>query len=424
MRSDGRGPAVARDHCPRRVEPIAIRGQPRRPARSARTPDSPVPVRAPTSRPVRRTRARRALRRGRREKVAEGGSAGQAGVRRRVDHRARGAGGGPQAARHVHRLDRRARPAPPGVGGRRQRGRRGAGRLLRHHRRGAARRRRGPGHRQRPWLPGRPAPQAEEAGRRGGADRAARGRQVRRQGVRGLRRSARRRRLRGQRALHPDGRWRSTRTASSGGSSTPTPSPARWRRARRPTAPAPAVTFWPDPTIFETVDFDFETIYRRLQEMAFLNRGLTIHLRDERVPEDEDGKPREVTFCYKGGIADFVRHLNADQDPDPQVGGRVRRRGRGHVGRDRHAVERVVRRVGLHLRQHDQHARGRHPRGGLPGRADQRGQQVRRRQEAAQGRREALRRGHPRGPGRDHLGQAGQPAVRGPDQDQARQHRR
>src|SRR6201999_1752637 len=42
------------------------------------------------------------------------------------------------------------------------------------------------------------------------------------------------------------------------------------------------VQFWPDPTIFETVEFDFQTIYRRLQEMAFLNRGLTINLLDER----------------------------------------------------------------------------------------------------------------------------------------------
>src|SRR5690606_3831089 len=74
-----------------------------------------------------------------------------------------------------------------------------------------------------------------------------------------------------------------------------------------------AVAFWPDPTIFETTDFAFETIYRRLQEMAFLNRGLTIALRDERVIE-EDGKPREVTFCYKGGISDFVRHLNASKN--------------------------------------------------------------------------------------------------------------
>ncbi|MEV4810267.1 DNA topoisomerase (ATP-hydrolyzing) subunit B [Micromonospora azadirachtae] len=76
-----------------------------------------------------------------------------------------------------------------------------------------------------------------------------------------------------------------------------------------------AVSFWPDPAVFETVDFDFQTIYRRLQEMAFLTRGLTIHLLDERVPEDEDGKTREVTFHYEGGIADFVRHLNASKNP-------------------------------------------------------------------------------------------------------------
>jgi len=75
-----------------------------------------------------------------------------------------------------------------------------------------------------------------------------------------------------------------------------------------------SVAFWPDPKVFETTEFSFETIYRRLQEMAFLNRGLTIHLRDERKPE-EDGKFREVTFLYKGGIADFVRHLNQTKEP-------------------------------------------------------------------------------------------------------------
>ncbi|MET7707037.1 DNA topoisomerase (ATP-hydrolyzing) subunit B [Micromonospora sp. NPDC005413] len=75
------------------------------------------------------------------------------------------------------------------------------------------------------------------------------------------------------------------------------------------------VTFWPDSDIFETVDFDFQTIYRRLQEMAFLNRALRIHLLDERVAEEEDGRQREVTFYYEGGIADFVRHLNASKSP-------------------------------------------------------------------------------------------------------------
>ena len=76
-----------------------------------------------------------------------------------------------------------------------------------------------------------------------------------------------------------------------------------------------AVSFWPDPDVFESTDFVFETIYRRLQEMAFLNRGLTIHLLDERPDAEHEGKVREVTFLYKGGIADFVRHLNQTKSP-------------------------------------------------------------------------------------------------------------
>jgi len=70
------------------------------------------------------------------------------------------------------------------------------------------------------------------------------------------------------------------------------------------------ITFWADDTIFETVSYSFETLSRRLQEMAFLNRGLKISLRDER-----DEVPTEVTWMYKGGIEDFVRHLNATKDP-------------------------------------------------------------------------------------------------------------
>jgi DNA gyrase subunit B len=76
-----------------------------------------------------------------------------------------------------------------------------------------------------------------------------------------------------------------------------------------------SVTFWPDPKIFETITFSFETIYRRLQEYAFLNRGLTVVLRDERGGETGDAEPRVVTFCYKDGIADFVRHLNQTKSP-------------------------------------------------------------------------------------------------------------
>ena len=72
------------------------------------------------------------------------------------------------------------------------------------------------------------------------------------------------------------------------------------------------VTFWADPGIFETTEYDFETLSRRFQEMAFLNKGLTLSLRDERPQHPaEDGSIREVSYHYEGGITDFVAHLNA-----------------------------------------------------------------------------------------------------------------
>jgi DNA gyrase subunit B len=102
--------------------------------------------------------------------------------------------------------------------------------------------------------------------------------------------------------IHKDGHvWRQTYTRSK-------PGPLEKGETTRLTGST--VTFWPDPKVFETTEFSFETIYRRLQEMAFLNRGLSISLRDERVREAATEDRREVTFCYKGGIADFVRHLN------------------------------------------------------------------------------------------------------------------
>jgi DNA gyrase subunit B len=74
------------------------------------------------------------------------------------------------------------------------------------------------------------------------------------------------------------------------------------------------ITFWPDEDVFETVDWSFETLSRRLQEMAFLVRGLTIILADLR-PAHVNGEPRTVTYCYQGGIADFVRYLNGTKEP-------------------------------------------------------------------------------------------------------------
>ncbi len=129
------------------------------------------------------------------------------------------------------------------------------------------------------------------------------------------------------------------------------------------------ITFWPDEDIFESTVWSFETLSRRLQEMAFLNRGLSITLTDER-PDHINGEPHVVTYRYEGGIADFVRYLNASKEPVHELDHRVRRRGGGDLGRGRHAVDRLVLRVGAHLRQHDQHRRGRHPRGGLPRGAD------------------------------------------------------
>ncbi|SIR99166.1 DNA topoisomerase (ATP-hydrolyzing) subunit B [Williamsia sterculiae] len=100
--------------------------------------------------------------------------------------------------------------------------------------------------------------------------------------------------------------------------------------------------FWADPKIFETVSYNFETIARRLQEMAFLNKGLTITLTDQRadkvdVAEDEDmdraeapgteaqqsienaeastkkKRERTKTYHYPGGLRDYVAHLNASK---------------------------------------------------------------------------------------------------------------
>ena len=91
-------------------------------------------------------------------------------------------------------------------------------------------------------------------------------------------------------------------------------------------------TFYPDPQIFETVEFDFETLRARFQQMAFLNKGLTITLTDERdqfegdevAAEDEEKKPlplnqvganenghRTVTYRYDNGLFDYVHFLNA-----------------------------------------------------------------------------------------------------------------
>ncbi|OBK76981.1 DNA topoisomerase (ATP-hydrolyzing) subunit B [Mycobacterium sp. 1164985.4] len=103
------------------------------------------------------------------------------------------------------------------------------------------------------------------------------------------------------------------------------------------------VRFWADPDIFETTEYDFETVARRLQEQAFLNKGLTIELTDERVtaeevvdevvsdtaeaPKTADEKAAESStghkvkhrvFHYPGGLVDFVKHINRTKTPIQQ----------------------------------------------------------------------------------------------------------
>ncbi|MGE3954575.1 MAG: DNA topoisomerase (ATP-hydrolyzing) subunit B [Parachlamydiales bacterium] len=70
------------------------------------------------------------------------------------------------------------------------------------------------------------------------------------------------------------------------------------------------VKFWPDETLFSVVQFDYDILLKRVRELAFLNRGITIHFEDRRDPEREP-----IAFCYEGGIVSFVSHLNENKEP-------------------------------------------------------------------------------------------------------------
>ena len=115
------------------------------------------------------------------------------------------------------------------------------------------------------------------------------------------------------------------------------------------------VRYWADPDVFETTNYDFETVARRLQEMAFLNKGLTITLADERVTPDEvvdevvsdtaeapksaeekaaearaPQKTKNRTFHYPGGLVDYVKHINRTKTPIQQSIIDFEGKGEGH----------------------------------------------------------------------------------------------
>lgn len=69
------------------------------------------------------------------------------------------------------------------------------------------------------------------------------------------------------------------------------------------------VFFKPDERVFGNAIFDYDTIIKRMREVAYLNRGITIVVKDLRLPLN-GGTDRSDTFCYKGGIADYVQYLN------------------------------------------------------------------------------------------------------------------
>ncbi|MCU1322330.1 MAG: gyrase, subunit [Acidobacteriaceae bacterium] len=70
------------------------------------------------------------------------------------------------------------------------------------------------------------------------------------------------------------------------------------------------VHFLPDKSIFTVTEFNYDTLAQRLRELAFLNKGLEIHLTDERTTDAKTGNAKHQEFKYIGGIAEFIKHLN------------------------------------------------------------------------------------------------------------------
>jgi DNA gyrase subunit B len=74
------------------------------------------------------------------------------------------------------------------------------------------------------------------------------------------------------------------------------------------------VTFLPDPTIFETTEYNFNTLAGRIRELSYLNKGLKLSLKDEREV-DENGEPKLVDYYSVGGLKEFVKYLDETRPP-------------------------------------------------------------------------------------------------------------
>jgi DNA gyrase subunit B len=82
---------------------------------------------------------------------------------------------------------------------------------------------------------------------------------------------------------------------------------SKLKQAGKTTKRGTKITFLPDATIFASIEFNHDTLAQRLRELSFLNKGLTIFLKDER-------NNKETEFRYNGGIAEFVKHLNRNKE--------------------------------------------------------------------------------------------------------------
>ena len=188
------------------------------------------------------------------------------------------------------------------------------------------------------------------------------------------------------------------------------------KRAGKTGSRGTKITFLPDSQIFDSIEFNYDTLAQRLREIAFLNKGLTISLKDERTD-------KQAEFHYTG------RHRGVRQAPEQEQGGAARHaRSTREAERDRVAhgvrapVQRRLRRDRLLLRQQHQHRGRRHAPVRLPVGADPRHQPVRAEPGPVQGREgEPPGRGRARGPDGGHQRQAAAAAVRRPDQGQAQQ---
>ncbi len=273
----------------------------------------------------------------------------------------------------------------------------------------------------RDWGSGIPIGIVEGQGRVGADGRpheAPRRRQVRRRRLQGLRRPPRRRRLGRERPLRAARRRGAPRREglSPGVRARRPARPDRGRRRRRAT-PARRSTSCPTPRSSRSSTSTPTRSMQRLRETAFLTKGLHDQARrrarrrqDRRVPLR--GRHQGLRLVHQRG-----------EGRDPQAHRLLRGRDRPGRRRGRDAVEQLLPGVGLHVRQQHQHDRGRLAPLGLPQRAHVDAQPQGRRHEAAEEGREARGRGRARRPRSRRLRQAPQPAVRGPDEDEARQPR-